>query len=185
MKTHLLILVALIQFTSMAQNEVDSATVAKLKKQEFGGIYKSSISANVGGTSGIIGGSFEHFVNPHLQFEIGAGFPACGIGINIYPWAVKRGSERFMLSYKGVYFNSPWRLPVYQHALVVGLTFFTDRKWNWTLNVGPMYVHSTNSFDFIPPEGESPISVMINFKWSYRFSFQAIKRNRELNKKMK
>ena len=184
MKLNILIVFLSVQLSVMAQTEVDSATVAKLQSQEFGGIYKSSISVNVGGTSGIIGGSFEHFVNPHLQLEVGAGFPACGIGVNIYPWKIKRGAERFMFAYKGVYLNTPWRLPIYQHAIVLGLTFFTEKKWNWTLNVGPMYVHSTDNFNFIEPEGDSPLSVMVNIKGSYRFSFQAMKRNRELNKKI-
>ncbi len=182
MKSVLLIAMTFSCLFSWGQNEIDSATVADLKSTEFGGLYKSSISVNVGGTSGFIGGSFEHFVNPHLQLEIGGGFPACGIGLNVYPWKVKRASERFMIAYKGVYLNTPWRLPVYQHAIVVGLTFFTEKKWNWTFNVGPMYIHSTDNFNFIPPEGDSPMSAMLNIKGSYRFSFEVMKRKRELNK---
>ena len=179
-KINALILVLLLGVVSNSiAQEIDTAKVKAMQRYEFAGVYKSSISFNIGGTSGFFGGSYDVFLSPRWRFEVGAGFPACGIGFSYYPFPIKRASERVYIFYKGVYFNTPWNLPVYQHGIGVGLTFFAKNKWNLNFDLGPMYVHSTENFEYIEPK-DGPFALMMNIKAGYRFSFKANKRRKEI-----
>jgi hypothetical protein len=168
---------------SFSQVEIDSAETAKLQGFQFGGLYRSAISANAGGVSGLVGITYDLLLSKHWNFEIGGGYPGAGFGFTYYPIEVERSKARFHISQRnaivGQAFGRPTRM---QYALCFGLTQFGTRKWNWGLDVGPMYEHTLDSFDFIAPEN-GPIGFMFNLKAGYRFSFKAWKRARELNSK--
>ena len=74
--------------------------------------------------------------------------------------------------------------PETKSGLCFGLTYFGTGRWNWGLDLGPMYEHSTSSFDQTIPE-TGPFNLMFNFKAGYRFSFKAWKRVREIEGKAK
>jgi hypothetical protein len=64
-----------IAYLGFSQTEIDSATVRKLNTYQFGGVYKSAVSLNVGGVTGIAGFSYDYFISDHWRFQAGSWIP--------------------------------------------------------------------------------------------------------------
>jgi hypothetical protein len=167
---------------TFSQVEIDSAETAKIQSFQTGGLYRSAVSANFAGVAGVIGVSYDYLLSQHWSFEVGGGFPAAGFGFTYYPWKISRSNERFHIAQRNVLFYGNWEPEIkIQYALCFGLTYFGKSRWNWGLDVGPMYEHSTTSFDHIKP-ANGPVGFMFNFKAGYRFSFKVWKRVREIER---
>lgn len=165
--------------------QIDTAEVRKLQKYEFGGVYKSSVSANFLGLGGAVGISYDYLLSPHWRLEVGTGWKGTGFGFDLFPWKVKRGQVRFRLNLRNnIYFSSD-NLVV--HSFAPGLTWFARFRWNFGIDVGAGYVHTTQSiapYDFTPDDFLSAyiLHPTFNVKVGYRFSFKMMKRRRELEK---
>lgn len=163
-----------------SQVELDSARVNDLKNFEFGGLYRSAISANFSGVTGLVGVSYDALLSKKWSVELGGGFPGMGAGFTFYPWAVERGKERFHIAQRSVFFFAPWEPNKFQHAICFGVTFFGKKRWNWGIDLGPVYEHNTSSLNYLDNGNpNSPFNLMLNFKAGYRFSFKAMKYNRK------
>ena len=57
---------------------------------EFAGVYKSSISFELGGKSGLAGVSYDLLLSRKWRMGLGLGFPAAGADVKFYPFGVKR-----------------------------------------------------------------------------------------------
>ncbi|MEO9531274.1 MAG: hypothetical protein ABJG68_11880 [Crocinitomicaceae bacterium] len=182
MKKLLVLFVFFICFVALGQEEIDSTTVKELKSYEFAGVYRSSVSAHFGGVTGLIGFSYDFLLSRRWAVEVGCGYPATGFGFKFYPFKIERSKERFHIAQRSVLFAASWEgSPKIQHGLSFGLTFFATNRWNWGIDLGPMYEHSTSSFDQIKPE-KGPFNLMFNLRAGYRFSFRYMKRKRELER---
>ncbi len=180
MKKSMIIFLMMLGVHSFGQVEMDSARVNDLKNFEFGGLYRSAVSANFSGVTGLIGGTYDVLLSKNWAFEVGGGFPGMGVGFTCFPWSVERGKERFHIAHRSVFFFGPWEPNKYQHALCFGITFFGQKRWNWGIDLGPVYEHSTSSFEYLDNNNpNSPFNLMLNFKAGYRFSFKAMRYNKK------
>lgn len=177
-------IIFIIAFThSFAQETIDSAEVKKLQSYEFSGVFRSAVSANFGGIAGIIGVSYDFFMSEHWGFEIGGGYPGAGFGFRYYPYKIERSKGKFYIAQRNVIFGkSLGKETKMQYGLCFGVTHFGTNRMNYSLDLGPMYEHTVDTFDYISPEN-GPFNIMFNFKVGYRFSFKYMKRKRELEAK--
>ena len=167
---------------SFGQVEIDTARVKADQKHEFAGVYRSSVSAHFGGVPGVIGFTYDFLLSRRWAFEVGGGFPAAGLGFKFYPFKIVRAKERFHIAQRSIFFAAPWEdQAVFQHAISIGLTFFGNNRWNWGLDLGPVYEHNVGTFQPNLPEN-GPFNLMINLRGGYRFSFKVMKKNRELKR---
>jgi hypothetical protein len=169
-----------------SQTEIDSATVRKLNTYQFGGVYKSAVSLNVGGVTGIAGFSYDYFINDHWRFQAGLGFPGVGFGFDYYPWSIQRDKSRFKITHTNALFwgNNTGDL---SHYLGLGMTKFFRQRWNLGFDVGGAYVHPHNDIQPIPLYSFNSVQSWfvypyLNVKLGYRFSFKYMKRKRELER---
>jgi hypothetical protein len=179
--------ISLIIFSleGFSQVEIDSATVKKLQGYEFGGVYKSALSLNVGGVTGIAGITYDLLIAKKMGFEIGAGYLGGGIGFTYYPFGIEREKKKFHIVLKSSFTDLPWRPQLFMHSLSFGGTWFTINKFNIAADIGPGYAHTPASFTYYNPNPSTTHQIYLNltFKISYRFSFKLMKRRWELNNK--
>lgn len=168
-------------FGCIAHSQIDTNRVRQLQKFEFEGVYRSTLSVNIGGVAGIIGVSYDVLLSRHWQFECGLGFPAFGYGFSYYPFSVKREKKKFKVAYRSLLIAYPSTELLVYHSIGVGLTFFTRNKWNLGFDVGAAYAHTASSFDYEPPTN-LPFHISGNLKAGYRFSFRVMKRRKELDR---
>lgn len=168
-------------FEIVSHAQLDTNRVRELQKFEFEGVYRSTISVNVGGVTGIVGVSYDVLLSRHWQFECGLGFPAIGFGFSYYPFSIKREEKKFKVAYRSLLIAFPINTLLVYHSIGFGLTFFTRNKWNVGFDVGGAYVHSGTSFDYQPPSN-LPFHISGNLKAGYRFSFRVMKRRKELDR---
>ena len=134
--------------------------------QDENDMNKHSVSLNLGGTSVMIGGSYEYFAKERFQFEVGAGYPGFGIGFNYYPWKRSPGSFRpFMgLSARMISNYLDYFHPMY--VLPVGVTWFMKKRFNLALAAEPGLITVTAKSD---PAKEILVPfIWGNFKLTYR-----------------
>lgn len=151
-----------------------------IKKMEFEGIYKSSISLELGGKSGLVGVSYDLLLSPRWRFGVGGGYSGAGIDLKFYPGKVQRNKIIFNLGARANIFQLPNDYVFY--SLPLGLTYFSDFRMNFDFDIGPLYKQTLN-------DNLSPGSfwndwnyVWISAKVSYRFSFYAMNRWRKTKK---
>lgn len=179
MKFKVFIILLILGLNDWGQAQVDSSLHNDLKAFELNGLYRSAVSANFSGVTGLIGLSYDVLLSKKWAFEIGGGFPGAGAGFTWFPWPVERGKERFHIAQRSVFFFAPWEPNKFQHALCFGLTFFSEKPWNWGIDLGPVYEHSTSSLEYLGLNNpDANINLMLNFKAGYRFSFKAMKYKR-------
>jgi hypothetical protein len=182
MRRLILFLLLLSSALTYSQTELDSAGLKDLKSYEFAGVFRSALSANFGGVSGVIGITYDVLLSEHWGFEVGGGYPGAGFGFTYCPFKVERSKGKFHISQRNLIFGRAFGDQAkVQYGLCIGITQFGTKRWNWGIDVGPMYEHTINSFDQITPEN-GPVSFMFNFKAGYRFSFKYMKRKKELMK---
>lgn len=176
--------IALLFSTGLWSQEIDSATVRKLNTYQFGGVYKSSISANLGGVTGFGGFTYEYLMGPHWQVEAGIGFWSLGVGFDYYPWVVKREKSRLKVSLRNSWFY-PVSANLLFHSAGIGMTHFFKERLNLAFDIGVSYIHlidELQSYDFVldDAKGAWPVYPHFNVKLGYRFSLKMMKRVKEL-----
>ena len=166
--------------------EIDSATVNKLNKYHFGGVYKSAVSFNLGGVTGLAGFTYDYFMSQHWRFEAGIGYYSVGIGFDYYPWAIKREQSKFKINLRSSIF-SPLNRNIMVHSVGAGMTHFFRGKLNLGFDIGAGYAYqlseaAPNNWIFNNIDS-NPFIINLNIKLGYRFSVRAWKRKRELEGK--
>lgn len=150
-----------------------------LKKMEFSGVYKSAISAELGGKSGFIGFSYDRLLSSHTRLGIGAGFKGVGVDFKYYPIKVQRDKWLFNVGLRTNMVNLPSNYLFC--SLPIGVSFFGASRLNFDLDVGPLYkfpiANNSNNPDF----ANNWNYVWFSLKVGYRFSFYAMRRARRLN----
>jgi len=106
-KTILFICFIILSFQGIAQVEIDSATVRKLQGYEFGGVYRSALTFNIGGVTGIAGVTYDVLIAKKMGFEIGGGFLGGGVGFTYYPFGIKREKKKFHITLKSNFTKLP------------------------------------------------------------------------------
>jgi hypothetical protein len=152
-----------------------------LKKMEFAGVFKSSIGLQIGGTSGIIGFSYDLLLTEKLRAEIGGGYAGAGIGIKIYPFSVKRQAICFNLGIRSQVLALPDSSPMHLHSLPIGITYFGSNRLNYEFDLGPALPFPLHNNENIYGASEFLFGYA-SFKLSYRFSFYNMNRVKELER---
>lgn len=143
---------------------------------EFGGVYKNTLSLNIGGTSAAGGISWEHLFTKNLMMDIGIGYLGGGAGFKIYPWSVKRGTIRPDLNLSTTFISWPNTANLQSFYSGIGFTYFgISPKFNYHIDIGPAYFyHYANSINEYPDR----FVLMGNIKIGYRFSFVSMKKRK-------
>ncbi len=111
------------------------------KKMSLPTIKKNSVSANILGTASYLGITYERVLTKKMIGEVGIGLIGYGAGITYYP--LKNIAPKQLNPFVGLKYTN--------HAIVdgenkavtylpVGLTLFTARLINISLDAGPSYV---------------------------------------------
>lgn len=182
----MIVITLLFVGTISSAQEIDSATVRKINKYHFGGVYKSAVSLNLGGVTGFAGFTYDYFMSQHWRFEAGLGYYSTGFGFDFYPWPIKREQSRFKLNVRNSIF-SPFVDNVLLHSFGVGMTKFFTNKLNLGFDVGITYTYQVDtwqSYDWVQDDSKGAwlLYPHFNIKLGYRFSVKAWKRKRELDR---
>ncbi|MCB9223485.1 MAG: hypothetical protein R2780_05040 [Crocinitomicaceae bacterium] len=166
--------------------QIDSATTEKLNTYQFGGIFKSAVSVNLGGVTGFGGITYDYFLGSHWRLEAGVGYWSAGFGFDYYPWAVKREESRFKINFRNSIFY-PISANIIFHSFGVGMTHFFKEKLNLGFDVGVSYIHDYDDwkpFDWVLDDVKSGwiLYPHFNVKLGYRFSVKFLKRKKELER---
>ncbi|MBN4072972.1 hypothetical protein JYT74_02915 [Crocinitomix catalasitica] len=159
---------------SFTQNTVKEKV--DVNKIQFGGVYKNTLSINLGGTSAAAGISFEHLISKNLMIDIGIGYVGGGIGLKIYPWAVKRGTLRSNFILSSTYYAWPKAAKFQGFYGGFGFTYFAvSTKLNLHVDIGPSYFYHYPEAVIQFPDR---FFLMGNIKIGRRFSFVAMKKRK-------
>jgi hypothetical protein len=171
---------------AIAQLEIDSTTVKKLNKYDFGGVYPSTISGTIGGVCEWGGVTYDLILSPQWALEVGGGIVGAGVGLNYYFKPIKRGELGWRLNYRSIYYLGASQ-HVWQNSLCFGFTYFAISKINIGVDIGPSfrYGFATRSSSTPPIITELPLFFTGAIKVGYRFSFKIIQRRRELDKEQR
>ncbi|UKN02895.1 hypothetical protein K6119_05125 [Paracrocinitomix mangrovi] len=168
-----------ITSTSIGQVGLDSTRVNDLKKFEFGGLYRSTVSFNLGGVTGWGGLTYDVLLSNNVGFEVGGGYLGGGFGFDFYPWRVERGKTRLKINLRNFVAKSDTPDWVMKHSLGIGFARFTHYRFNWAVDAGLAYPHLLNSFSYYDPPGGRNVFPVINFKLGFRFSYRVWKYNKD------
>ncbi len=134
-KFSLLIAFVLVSFLGNAQETTSS----------FDGMRKNAVSFNIGGTTPIIGITYDRVVSENVSLEIGAGLPSVGVGFKYYPWGIKESKILFHVGLTGSYVFSEaldfWGTSdkggVFFGYLPIGISYFGEHGFNLGVDLGP------------------------------------------------
>lgn len=181
------ILFLLIGLNGMAQE--DSPKVIHLEKEvqnkmEFAGVFKSSIGLEFAGKSGLLGVNFDHLFSRYMRLGVGAGYAGAGLDLKFFPiGGIKRGKLRFTVALRGNYVAFPNQNQHLFLSAPIGLFYAGVNRINYEFDLGPLYRQT------YPVDGAvSGFTDQLQYLWfsikvSHRFSFYAMKRERQLKKK--
>lgn len=152
------------------------------KKMEFAGVYKSSLSLELGGKSGYTGVSYDLLLSRKWRLGLGIGYPGVGTDLKFHPFGVKRDKLILNIGMRANAFLPPTSSNYMFYSLPIGLTYYTVNRLNLEIDAGPMFKTPLN-----PSTPQSGFGNDINYIWfslkiGYRFSFYAIRRARLLDK---
>ena len=173
-----LFLLTLISFVARGQEQ--EITPDELKKMEFSGVFKSTISLELGGKSGYVGVSYDRLLSSHSRIGIGAGYSGVGLDFKYYPRQVQRDKWLLNIGLRANMMNVPSNFVFC--SLPVGLSFFGLSRLNFDLDLGPMYKLPIATDMKTSQFSENWNYVWFSAKVGYRFSYYAMKRARRLNK---
>lgn len=154
----------------------------ELNKMEFAGVYKSTISAEIGGKSGFVGISYDRLLSARTRIGVGAGFKGVGLDFKYYPIMVSRDRWLFNLGLRANLVNVP--SPYLFCSLPIGVSFFGLSRLNFDVDAGPLY-----KFPIAKGVTNTDFTANWNYVWfsvkvGYRFSFYAMRRARRLNQEI-
>jgi hypothetical protein len=173
-----LLLFQMAGFTQPVIVELDSNDV---RKMEFSGVFKSSISVELAGASGYVGLVYDLFLKEKLRVGASIGYPGAGVNVKWYPFGIGRGKYVLNAGLRGQLFLPPNETSTLLYNLPIGISYFALNRLNFDLDFGPAYAMPA-------VQGESLSNFTDDlyfwgaFKIGYRFSFFNMKRVRELNK---
>ncbi len=99
---------------------------------------KNAISANILGTPGFLGVTYERLIIPKLGAEIGIGVLSAGAGIKYYPLACLPHKWNFYLGASGFHFRDVSYSFTVLYA-PVGLHFIGKKRLNFSFDIGPSF----------------------------------------------
>ncbi|NOQ74741.1 MAG: hypothetical protein GQ574_22195 [Crocinitomix sp.] len=179
-------IVIILLFTGVCHAQDSTLNIeldrSDLKKMEFAGVFKSSISLEGGGKSGYGGISYDLLLSRKWRVGIGGGYSGAGADVKFYPWGVKRDKLVLNLGLRANAFLPLNGTNYMFYSAPIGLSFFTLNRINLELDAGPLLKRQ-----FDQSETEIGFGSKINYAWvsikvGYRFSFYAMKRSRKLDR---
>lgn len=173
-----LFLLTLISLVARAQEQ--EITPDELKKMEFSGVFKSTISLELGGKSGFVGVSCDRLLSSHSRIGIGVGYAGVGVDFKYFPRHVKRDKWLLNIGLRANMMNVPSNFVFC--SLPIGFSFFGLSRLNFDFDLGPMYKLPIATDLKTSPFSENWNYVWFSAKVGYRFSYYAMKRARRLNK---
>ena len=149
-------------------------------KMEFAGVFKSSISLELGGKSGFAGVSYDLLLSRKWRLGLGAGFLGMGADIKFHPFGVKRDKMIFNIGLRANAFLPPSGSNYMFYSIPVGITYFTVNRLNIGIDAGPLLKKP-----FLVNEVLHGVGTDVNYLWfsvkvGYRFSFYAMRRASKL-----
>lgn len=183
---YLLSTIFIILGSNNGNAQEDSTQVIELKKEvrnkmEFAGVFKSAIGVELGGKSGLVGVNYDLLFSRHVRMGLGLGYAGAGAELKFFPFGgVKRQKIRFTAGIRANYMAFPNETKKMFYSAPLGIFYAGLNRVNYEFDIGPLY---QNTFD--QPGLEEGISDRFNYVWfsvklSYRFSFYAMRRAREL-----
>lgn len=136
---------------------------------------KNSFSFNILGTGTYIGFSYERLIKQRLSLEVGFGLVGAGVGVSFYPFGIDPYGG--FAPYSGIKttFNTMGSGGEKNITYIpIGVTYFTQNKMAFGIDVGPSYQTNYSPFGKVTAEKASTFpntqfSIYGNLKISYRF----------------
>lgn len=152
------------------------------RKMEFAGVFKSSVSLELGGKSGYAGVSYDLLLTEKWRLGLGVGYPGAGLDVKCFPFSVRRDKLVFNLGLRSSVLLPQDGTNVFIHSTPIGVALFAPSRLNLELDFGPALIHSIDPAQEITGTSENLSYFWGSIKIGYRFSFYAMKRARRLNK---
>jgi hypothetical protein len=182
----ILLLLAVIPFMSLAQKDTIKVPVIQLdkkdqKKMEFAGVYKSAVGVELGGKSGYIGITYDHLLSRRWRLGLGVGYPGFGGEVKCFPFGVKRDKLLFNVGARATALFPAKGTNYMFYSIPIGLSYFTVNRMNVELDAGPLFKEPFDSSVPATGFGSEIDYVWFSLKLSYRFSFYAMRRAKQLD----
>lgn len=129
------------------QTQYSNSPTTLLKSEiQYGGeetsyhkIKKNAISANLLGTSPVLGITYERLLSQYTGIEVGLGLFSLGAGVKVYPWKAKTGKVVFHTGGTVTYFSLPLAGELVVAYVPIGFSFFSPGGFNFGLDLGLAY----------------------------------------------
>lgn len=154
----------------------------EIRKMEFSGVFKSSISLEGFGKSGLIGVSYDVLLSKRWRWGIGGGYAGFGTAIKWYPTGVKRFKPVFNIGIRCNTFFPKNSAPLIMYSMPIGLSYFGPSRINMEFDIAPTLKRPINANEKIEGIAATTKIIWFSVKLGYRFSFYSIKRKRQLNR---
>ena len=144
-----------------------------LHKFQINGLFRNEGGPTALGTSGYGGVHYTGYLSKNIGIEVGAGVFQAGSKFQLYPSQIERGKVKFYIGLGGAwtYYNPSTIMRTnWLSYIPIGATWFTNRRWNFSADIGPAYL------DFVDPNTTSnKIGLHFGIKAGYRFTFVRFK----------
>ena len=108
-----------------------------MTRDRFDEIKRNAISANLLGTSSVIGITYERLLSARTSLEFGIGAIGLGAGVKFFPSKVKQSRGIFHTGLSATYHNSLGWGSVVDLYLPIGLSLFGEKGLNFGIDIGP------------------------------------------------
>jgi hypothetical protein len=117
--------------------------------------YKiNGISFNMGGTSPVLGITYERAVSDKISLEFGVGFPSIGMGMKLFPYGIRQQKSMFHVGFTANYLNSgDGEITGFEGFILylpIGLSYYGKNGFNFGIDAGPGNVREGFYSDLIP-----------------------------------
>ena len=147
-----------------------------IKNFQINGLFKNEIGPQFWGTSAFGGIHFTHYINAHWGTEFGVGVPKAGVKTYFYPWQIERGKAKPYLGVAGIFDTRLFNIASrdYNVYFPIGFTWFTNRRWNVSMDAGPSYFN-----DFGDAIDQGAWAAYFSVKVGYRITFVRFKKRQK------
>jgi len=119
----------------------ENTFIAPRSPSDYITVKKNAVSFNFGGTTPLIGITYERLLSKNMSIELGIGKPSVGFGIKFFPYGIKTLKIRLHLGLTAVYVNSGdneiFGLKAIIIYLPIGLSYYGKNGFNFGFDLGP------------------------------------------------
>lgn len=124
---------------------VPTNSYAQKQDKNSDAIEKNSVSINFLGSASLLGVTYERILSENFIFEVGVGYVGLGLGTTYYPFHIKKSKLCPYTGIKSSLVVLPGVSGAYGAYVPVGLTYFSQHRYNIGLDFGPALGHWVKS----------------------------------------